>query len=395
MDRGSDLVDDQVAGLVDRIYKVQPNRTMYNVVFVPFEPEMAPRSPAVTSIQKEAEDWRTLADARLGLFYRADVAVTPHDALSGQELEFRSLYVAARVGEGGRYARWAMRDGVVFFTSTAEYEVLTADLEQFLEAHSDKHSENRALDLAGQAVIDFLVDRLQTSRLVPHELPAELGLERTLSANRKPVAVRNFSIQVTDMSKVQWDLVAAVAGGIVEVDLGGAIEIIFIPFESAMAPPFPADVIAREAYDDVWDTPAEARVDMFYGASFVVTPYNPLAGRELNFTALRRTYHDICGNEMWEPGSGVVFYISTDQFKLLTADLLSFVKTHSTRNDTERALDLRHRPVIDFLVDRLQTSRLVPEELLHRLGLERTPLAAEALVGERDRFVPWPRSSIS
>lgn len=68
----------------------------------------------------------------------------------------------------------------------------------------------------------------------------------------------------------------------------------------------------------------------------------------------------------------MVLYTTSEHYRTLEVDLGHLLETHQERNFDERALDLQDRPVINFLVDRLQTSRLVPDEVLHWLGLQRT-----------------------
>ncbi len=190
----------------------------------------------------------------------------------------------------------------------------------------------------------------------------------------KPMATRDFGVQVVPGSELVDADLHALVSDIVEVQLNWTYDVTFIPFEPAMAPPFSAGTTTWKEVDE-WTTPADARVSLFYHDRFVVTASDPLAGQEFAFPSQygAPVPGEAWFGKPWEPGNGVVFYTSTDQFRTLTADLQRLLETHSSRNFEERALDLRGRPVIDFLVDRLQTSRLVPDKVLQFLGLERAP----------------------
>lgn len=190
------------------------------------------------------------------------------------------------------------------------------------------------------------------------------------------MATRDFPIEVTRESEVMWEGVRALVTDILEIQLHGRFDVIFLSFDPQMAPPFPTDTAEWNEFEE-WETPTDARLGLFYGADFVVTPYDPLAGQEVRFPSWDPGRSRGVGghNPRWEPKDGVVFYTPTEQYKILTADLEQFVETHSGQNREEKALDLQGRPVIDFLVERLQTSRLVPDETLYWLGLERTPAA--------------------
>ena len=146
------------------------------------------------------------------------------------------------------------------------------------------------------------------------------------------------------------------------VRLNWTFDFTFIPFEPPMAPPFPTDGSAWA--DRSWEAPIDARLGAFYDARFVITACDLLAGQDSRYPAHRDSRND---------SDGHVFYTSTGHYRTLSDDLGKLVQTHSARKFTERALALQGRPVVDFLVDRLQTSRLVPERVLLLLGLERNP----------------------
>ena len=190
----------------------------------------------------------------------------------------------------------------------------------------------------------------------------------------KPVATRDFAIQVTPGAELVDGHVRALVAGIVELGLNWTTyNVAFIPFEPPMAPPFPADPPTGPGIDG-WRTEADARVELFFDNRLVVTPYDPLAGQERAYAS---RYGAPLSGEVefgppWQPRPAVVFYTSTDQYGTLTADLERFLETHSGWNREERALELEGRPVVDFIVERLQTSRLVPDDLLYWLGLSRT-----------------------
>jgi hypothetical protein len=187
----------------------------------------------------------------------------------------------------------------------------------------------------------------------------------------KPVATRNFPIQVSREDDAEDDDLRRLTVGILEVRLNRQFDIMFIPFEPPMAPPFQNDTTAWQDVDD-WRTPADARLAHFYRNRFAVTAHDPLAGQELRYPSQFGAPVDEVGDgRAWKPRDGVVFYTSTGQYETLMADLEQFLVPYTTLNFDERALDLQGRPVVDFLVERLQTSRLVPNEMLHWLGLER------------------------
>lgn len=189
----------------------------------------------------------------------------------------------------------------------------------------------------------------------------------------KPVATRNFAFQVTPEAEMVDEDGRELVGGILEARLNWQFDVSFIPFEPAMAPPFPADTSAWRTVG-TWRTPADARLDLFYNSRMVVTAYDPLAGQESRYPSQYGAPppDSVWSDDPWEPQDGVVFYTSAEQYRVLIADLEQFLETHSGWNREERALDLQGRPVVDFLVERLQTSRLVPDDMLGWLGLERT-----------------------
>ena len=178
---GAELVDDGVRELVEGIFEVRLNR-QFDFTFIPLEPGMIPPFSFAAAAQKEVEAWQTPADARLALFYGSRFVVTPHDPLADHEVRFPSQYGAPIPGTVGHGEPRPPREGVVFYTSTGQYEAITADLERFLQPYESRHYDERALDLQGRPVVDFLVDRLQNSRLVPDDLLYWLGLERTVVA---------------------------------------------------------------------------------------------------------------------------------------------------------------------------------------------------------------------
>lgn len=190
----------------------------------------------------------------------------------------------------------------------------------------------------------------------------------------KPLPRRDFTVQVISESELdEDDEDRDLVRGIVEVQLNWTIGIMFIPFEPVMAPPFLADTSQCKDANG-WETPSDARIALFYRGQMVVTPYDSLAGQEFNYPSQHGA--PTAGEEefagSWKPGNGVVFYTSTEQYGILMADLEQLSETHGTRNFHERALDLQDRPVINFLVNRIQTSRLAPDRVLHWLGLQRT-----------------------
>ena len=188
----------------------------------------------------------------------------------------------------------------------------------------------------------------------------------------KPVATRDFAIQVTPGAEMVDDEVRGLVSGIFEVRLNWQVDFTFIPFEPGMAPPSVADSTRWKGVE-AWRTPADARLEFFYHSQYVITGCYPLAGGEFRYLSQygATVINDVRHANPWKPENSIVFYTSTDQYKVLTADLEKFLETHSGWNREECALDLRGRPVVDFLVDRLPTSRLVSDEMLYWLGLER------------------------
>ena len=178
-------VDEQARGLVSGLFEIQL-AVDFTLLFTVFESQMAPPFPADTRVWEDFEDWETMADARLGHFYDAEFVVTACDARAGQELYFPSWHGARGYGVGGHGRRYEPVNGVVFYTSDDQYEVLTADLRQFLHGSPHDVFEGRALDLQGRPVLDFLVDRLQTSRLVPDEMRHRLGLGQPPTRRTSP-----------------------------------------------------------------------------------------------------------------------------------------------------------------------------------------------------------------
>lgn len=185
----------------------------------------------------------------------------------------------------------------------------------------------------------------------------------------KAIPTRDFAIRVAPEYEDVDDDARGLVEGVMRVKLNWLFNFTFIPFEPQMAPPFLANSTSWTDVDD-WQTPADARLTLFFNSRFVVTPYDSLAGQELHYS--NQASDSVQDHQNLRFRDGVVFYTSTEQYKILTADLEQFLETHSGRNFRERALDLQGRPVIDFLVGRLQTSRLVSDEVLYWLGLERT-----------------------
>lgn len=183
----------------------------------------------------------------------------------------------------------------------------------------------------------------------------------------KAVPTRDFPIRVTPEYEDYNEAVGRLVEGVVRVKLNWLFDFTFIPFEPQMVPPF----LASNEWKDVedWQSPADARLALFFNSRFVVTSYDSLAGDEFRYS------NDTAG---WEEDGrsrelrdDLVFYTSTQQYESLKRDLSELLETHQRRNFDERALALQGRPVIDFLVDRLQTSRLVQDEVLYWLGLRR------------------------
>lgn len=182
--------------------------------------------------------------------------------------------------------------------------------------------------------------------------------------------LRDFAVWVTPRTAAT-DHERELVRGIWTVRLNWTFDFTFIPLEPPMAPPFPTDRSAW-AYPR-WEAPIDARLEAFYDARFVITASDLLAGQDFRYPADRNSRNDPDGH---------VFYTSTEHYRTLSADLGELVQTHSARKFTERALALQGRPVVDFLVDRLQASRLVPERVLLLLGLERSPDATGLVTGE-------------
>jgi hypothetical protein len=188
----------------------------------------------------------------------------------------------------------------------------------------------------------------------------------------KPVATRNFPIQVTAGGDLVDDQVRGLVSGIFEVRLNRQFDFTFIPFQPGMAPPFTADTTASTGVE-AWRTPADARLDLFSHSRYVITGHDPLAGQELRYPSRygAPVPDDAASGEPLKPSDSVVFYVSTEEYEILTADLEKFLEPSTSAKFDDRALDLTGRPVVDFFVDRLPASRLVSDDVLHWLGLKR------------------------
>ena len=374
-----DVEDPMVIELTSDIVNVRVNYS-FDVTFVPFEPAMAPPFPATPPHWTELPEPRTPADFRLFTFLNSALTVAPYDPLAGQDLLYPSWYGASEPGDPGYGQSWTPGTSVMLYTSTDQYRILAADVEEFLETHANRNGKAGALELQGRPLIDFIVERLPASQLVPDRTLAWLDLPRAGTddgAAERPSLnswiTRNFSVRVSsDMGDGSAD-VRDLLDGIMTVDLGRAATVTFVPFEPPMAPPFPVDPSPWTTNPD-WRTPLDARLATFHLAGVVVTPNDVLAGQEFRHPRQygRNNPARLDFDDPWEIRDGVVFYTSTEHYRTLVTDLGLLMETHREANYRVGALDLQGRPVIDFLVDRLQTSRLVPDRVLYLLGLRRS-----------------------
>ena len=376
--------DPAVVELAADIVNVSVNWS-FDVTFIPFELGMAPPFETDPPHWTELPEPRAPADLRLAAFLNSSLVVTPYDPLAGQDFRYPSWCGVPMPGDPDLAPPWTPGTSVVLYTTTEQYRILAADLEEFLDTHSRRTGKPRAFELEGRPLIDFLVERLPASQLVPDRTLDWLDLPRAGTddgvAERpslNPWITRNFSVRVSaDAADGSAD-VRDLLDGIMTVVLGRAASVTFIPFEPPMAPPFPVDPSAWTTNRD-WRTPFDARLATFHLAGLVVTPNDALAGQEFRHPRQHGLADspDLSYEDPWEVRDGVVFYTSTEHYRTLVADLALLMETHREANYRVGALDLQGRPVIDFLVDRLRTSRLVPERVLYRLSLRRS-LAARA-----------------
>ena len=366
--------DPAVVELAGDILSVRVNWS-FDAMFVPFEPAMAPPFATNPPRWTELPEPRTRADLRLAAFLGSSLTVTPYDPLAGQDFRYPSWSGASEPGDPRHGESWTPPTSVVLYTSTEQYRVLAADVEEFLETHANREDKPGALELQGRPLIDFLVERLPASRLVPDRTLDWLDLPRAGAGDRpslNPWITRNFPVRVSSNAAEGSADDRALLDGVVAVDLGRAATVTFIPFEPLMAPPFAVDP-SPWTTDREWRTSSDARLATFHLAGLVVTPDDALAGQEFRHP---RQYGrgESAGrfDDPWEIRDGVTFYTSTEHYRTLVADLELLMQTHREVNHQVGALDLQGRPVIDFLVDRLQTSRWVPDHVLYWLSLQPT-----------------------
>jgi hypothetical protein len=151
--------------------------------------------------------------------------------------------------------------------------------------------------------------------------------------------------------------------GIYAVTLNYTVDIAFVPDISAIAPPWDRRMLPDNI--DTIDTPEMARLATALFSSYVVTPNDRMAGAEDRI------------NRKPPPGmehvdtSGVVFYVTAEEFARFATQLDDLVEIASDRHPGVRVEDLRDREVIAFIERRVVASPLLQPADAEMLGHSR------------------------
>lgn len=148
----------------------------------------------------------------------------------------------------------------------------------------------------------------------------------------------DYPVRVRPHSWEADESVADLYTGIYDVTLNHSVTVAFVPDMSSFAPPFDDALLPRDL-DDI-TTPAQARLAATLFNRYVVTPNVDRAGTQEHFPS---AYDD--------PGSttGVVFYLSPQQFADYTAELDDLISRLGALHPPETVSDLADSPVIQFI----------------------------------------------
>jgi hypothetical protein len=137
---------------------------------------------------------------------------------------------------------------------------------------------------------------------------------------------------------------AARYAGTYEVDLNRLVVVTFVDDLTAFGPPWTDAALPPP--DEGLTDPALVRLATLLGGRYVVTPNDALAGRAERF------------ERPWgrpESRASVVFYVSAAEFAGLRDDLEALWDVAGNLHSTARRDDLRDRPVVRFLEERVLT----------------------------------------
>jgi hypothetical protein len=139
-----------------------------------------------------------------------------------------------------------------------------------------------------------------------------------------------------------WDEDSRIAvhyEGVYDVTLNNMVTISFVPNLGTAAPPFDRSQLPPDL-DDV-GTPEQARLEAALHAGYVVTPCPRRASTSQSLPIPE-----------WSNGpAGVVFYVTAEQFELLTADLAVLACEIGTLHSEVAHSQLVGHPAVDFVAE--------------------------------------------
>lgn len=169
----------------------------------------------------------------------------------------------------------------------------------------------------------------------------------------------NYTVRVLRQEWEEIPEVARLYTGVFAVALNYTVDIGFVPDVSSLAPPWNPAALPSNL-DDV-ATPELARLGTALFSSYVVTPNPALAGTEDGFT----------WPDEESPPSGVVFYVTSEEFDRYAVDLDRLTAVAGNLHSQVRVADLRDYEVVRFLEERVVASpRLKPRHAV-LLGQDR------------------------
>lgn len=148
----------------------------------------------------------------------------------------------------------------------------------------------------------------------------------------------DYPVGVRPRSWEESETVAELHEGIFDVTLNRVVDVVFVPDLSAIAPPFDDSLLPRDL-DEVF-TREQARLAAVLFGRYVVTPNTSRSGIQECFAR---------ANDTTGERTGVVFYISPDEFARYADDLGELSHRLGGLYPPGTVADLRGISVIDYI----------------------------------------------
>jgi hypothetical protein len=172
-----------------------------------------------------------------------------------------------------------------------------------------------------------------------------------------PIAVRHHSTEVDPET-------AHLYVNVFDVSLNVTVQVVFVPDVSHVAPPWEASMLPPDL-DAIASVP-QARVASVLLNTYVVTPNAKLAGTEERLPAI--------GGDA--ESSGVVFYITREEFDRYRTDLAALSEATGATFIGGKVNDLREHEVITFIERRILDSAWLRSRDAVLLGRPTSPAEA-------------------